>query len=91
MMRFSRISRARALRWIDAGQHAAAGDRAHAADGKRALHECPAEFDFAFLWFEHAFQGRFQILGDLVDDLVAANLHALLFGQRARLLRRARR
>ena len=50
---------------------------------KRSLHQRPAELDFALFRLEHAFQGRLQVVGDLVDDVVAADLHALLLGQRA--------
>ena len=47
------------------------------------LHQGPAEFLLLFLRLEHAFQGRLQVVGHLVDDVVAANLHAELFGQRS--------
>ena len=41
------------------------------------------ELDFALFRLEHAFEGGLQIVGDLVDDVVAANLHAAGLGQRA--------
>ena len=47
------------------------------------LHQGAAEFLFLLLGLEHAFQGRLQVVGHLVDDVVAADLHAQLVGQRA--------
>ena len=43
----------------------------------------PSSFSL-LLGLEHAFQGRLQVVGDLVDDVVAADLHAQLLGQGAR-------
>jgi len=38
-------------------------------------------FHLALFWLEHAFEGQLQVVRDLVDHIVPANLHARFFGQ----------
>ncbi len=83
MTRFSRIRRRRQSRVIVPRQHAAARHRAHAADVEGPLHQGAAQFLFAFFRPEHPFQGGAEVLGHLVDDVVAADLHAAALGQDA--------
>ena len=66
-----------------AAQHAATGHGADAADLEYLLHQHAAKFDFALFRLEHAFEGQLQVVGDLVDHVVPANLHALLVGHHA--------
>ena len=91
MIVLSRMTRARLLRSTDAGQHAAAGDRADAADLEHLLHERAAQLDLALFRLEHAFEGQLQVVGDLVDHVVAANLHAASSRPARGPFRRARR
>ena len=81
MIRLSRITRHSAIALDDSRQHAATGDRAHAADGERALHQGAAQLDLALLGLEHPFERQPQIFGHFVNDVVAADLHALALGQ----------
>ena len=79
-MRLSRIS-ALGVALDDAGQYAAARHGTDPADMEYLLHQRPAQLLLLLLRLEHSFQGRLQIVGHLVDDVVAADLHAELFGQ----------
>ena len=45
------------------------------------LHQGPPQFLLPLLRREHPFQGVPEVVGDLVDDVVAADLHAAFVGQ----------
>ena len=81
MMVLSRMIRARPSRAIVPDKHATPGNRPDPADLVGLLHQGTTQVDFAFFRLEQTFQGRLHVFGDLVNDLVTANLHAALFGQ----------
>ena len=67
----------------DALRDEAAGDGADPADLEGLADHRPAQVDHFFARLELAFQGRADVVGQVVDDVVLANLHALLVGQGA--------
>ncbi len=83
MMRLSRITRHARVALHRARNDAAAGHRAHAGDVEDLLHQHAAQFGFPLLRLEHSFEGRLEVLGHLVDDVVASDLDAQLIGQHA--------
>ena len=83
MMRFSRMTRKRLLRcMVPESTRQPATVPTRLIENVRRT-ERAAQVGFAFLGLEHAFQGLLQIVGHLVNDVVAANLHALALGQHA--------
>ena len=62
-------------------EHAAAGDRAHAADAERPQDQCPAGRDFHALRPQQSFQRQFDIVGHIVNDVVPTNLDPFLTRQ----------
>ena len=61
----------------------AAGDGADAADLERLADHGPAQVDDLLARLELAFQGGADVVGQVVDDVVLADLDALLLGQGA--------
>src|SRR5206468_2379895 len=59
----------------------ATGDRADAANGEDLLDQGGAHILDALFRLELAFQQRFDVVGELVDDVVAADFDASLVGQ----------
>ena len=75
----------------DALRDVAAGDGADAADLERLADHRPAEVDDLLARLELAFQGRADVVGQVVNDVVLADLDAALLGQAPGRGRRARR
>ena len=63
------------------GQNTAPGDCSDAADAKGSLNQRAAKFFDLFDRLEHAGKSRLDIFREFVDDIVAADLNLLLFGQ----------
>src|SRR6187397_2970286 len=67
----------------DTRAHAATGDEADARDAEDLAHLGLARDDLFELRCEHADHGALDVLEELVDDLVGADVHALGIGELA--------
>src|SRR5207249_612764 len=61
----------------------AAGDGADAADLERVADHGPAQVDDLLLGLELALQGSAEIVGQVIDDIVLANLYVVFLGESA--------